>query len=61
MRNMLSKSQVFLVFVALFAYFWMKYVKTGPIYTTDKRLEGKTVLITGLFVCLNLLFQLLIQ
>nr|CAB3237683.1 dehydrogenase/reductase SDR family member 13-like [Phallusia mammillata] len=44
---MLSRKFVYLVFAVLLAYYWMNYIKRGPIYKTDKRLDGKTVLITG--------------
>ena len=35
------------ILTAAIAYYWKYYIKTGTIYTTDKNLSGKTVLITG--------------
>ena len=35
------------ILTAAIAYYWNYYIKTGPIYTNDKNLSGKTVLITG--------------
>lgn len=35
------------IITAAVAYYWKYYINTGPIYTTEKNLSGKTVLITG--------------
>nr|CAB3237680.1 dehydrogenase/reductase SDR family member 13-like [Phallusia mammillata] len=44
---MIQKEYIFLVLAVVFAYYWKNYIITGPIYKTNKRLDGKTVLITG--------------
>jgi len=45
---MLSKKAIFAVCcIVPIAYYWFKYVKQGPVFVTDKKLHGKTVLITG--------------
>nr|CAB3237758.1 dehydrogenase/reductase SDR family member 13-like [Phallusia mammillata] len=44
---MFQKKYIFLVLAVFFAYYFMNYIKIGPIYKTNKRLDGKTVLITG--------------
>jgi len=33
--------------MTLLAYYWQCLIKTGPIYNSEKSLEGKTVVITG--------------
>ena len=35
------------VIAVVVGYYWLNYVKRGPIYESDKKLNGRTVLITG--------------
>jgi len=45
---MSSKKNVFgVIFIIALSYYWMNYVKKGPIYASKKVLSDKTVLITG--------------
>ncbi|CAK8684476.1 unnamed protein product [Clavelina lepadiformis] len=44
---MSSKLLVSAVIAVVVGYYWLNYVKRGPIYESDKKLNGKTVLITG--------------
>jgi len=45
---MSAKRMVVVVFFALLAWYWQKYIIQGPIYDTQKDLRGRTVLITGM-------------
>ena len=45
---MFAKKTFFTLFFCVgLSYYWMNYVKRGPVYESEKRLLGKTVLITG--------------
>ncbi|CAK8680742.1 unnamed protein product [Clavelina lepadiformis] len=46
-HKMSFKLLVSAVIAVVVGYYWLNYVKRGPIYESDKKLNGKTVLITG--------------
>ncbi|XP_076812995.1 retinol dehydrogenase 12-like [Clavelina lepadiformis] len=41
------KPLVSAIIAVIVGYYWLNYVKRGPVYESDKKLNGKTVLITG--------------
>ncbi|XP_076815349.1 dehydrogenase/reductase SDR family member 13-like [Clavelina lepadiformis] len=47
MQKMWFNLLVSAAIAAVVGYYWLNYVKKGPIYESDKKLNGKTVLITG--------------
>ena len=42
---------IFSICLLLLAYYWQTRIKQGPLYYSEKTLEGKTVLMTGKSVC----------
>ena len=50
---------ILLCIVSLSAYYWQCFIISGPIYGSEKSLEGKTVVITGKnFYCFLHVFAL---
>ena len=43
----MNLSIVKIAIVVGLSYLFLKYIKTGKVYSSDKSLQGKTVLITG--------------
>jgi len=44
---MISRKNIIVLFVALLAWYWQKYIFRGPVYSKAKDFTGKTVFITG--------------